>query len=509
MSTEGYFLSNRNLGWFTVGMSIFATNISSEHFVGLAGSAANRGLVVGQFELMAIFILILLGYFITPIYLNSGITTVPEFLEKRFDRSSRKLFAGISVFMYVFTKISVTLFASGILFNKIFGLNIFTSAIIVVLITGIYSVIGGAEAISKTHVFQGILIIAGAFLLTYFGLNEAGGFSGLKAKLPADYFNMFKAASDKDFPWTGIIFGAPIIAFWYWCTDTYIVQRVLGSRSIDVVRKGTLFAAILKITPIFILVLPGLIAVSLFPDVKGDDAYPVLLASNLVPIGFKGIVIAGLLAAIMSSLSSVFSSASAIFTNDFYKLRHPEATDLKLVLIGRLSTTVMVVGAILTVPLVKLISSQMYLYMQSVQGFISPPITAVFILGIFFKKATAKAAFWTLIVGEIIGLSRLIIEMLVNMGYITSPIFLSYVQLNFMHFAIILFLFCSALMAVISLAFNKKGAEVNKVQYIINESFAEIKFYFTNIKIGNIFKANAIYLFFILIVIIGIWSIWS
>jgi SSS family solute:Na+ symporter len=408
-SYSDYFLAGRNLGWFTVGISIFATNISSEHFIGLAGSGSSRGLAVGQFELMAIFTLIFLGWILAPIYFKSGVVTVPEFLEKRFDRRIRKFFAAFSISIYIFTKILVSLFAAGLLFYKIFGLNIYASSIIIVLITGLYSVTGGASAVMRTQLFQGIVLILGAVILSVFGLNAVGGFSGLQQKLPADFFSMFKKISDPDFPWTGIFFGAPIIAFWYWCTDQYIVQRLFSAKSVDDARRGTLFAAVLKVLPIFILVFPGLIAAALYPEINGDQAYAALVAGDLLPIGLKGIVISGLLAAIMSSLASAFNSTAVLFTNDYYKIRYPESSERKLVLVGRLSTTSVVVAAILIVPLVKLISSQIYLFLQSVQAFVSPPITAVFLFALFSKKINARTAFITLMVGEAIGFSRLIL----------------------------------------------------------------------------------------------------
>ena len=215
---EEYFLAGKKMGWITIGLSIFATNISSEHFIGLAGAGATRGLAVSQFELMAVFILILLGWIIAPIYIKSGVMTTPEFLEKRFDPSLRKPFAAISIAMYILTKITVTLFAGGILFNQMFGINIYTSAIMLVLFTGIYSVLGGANAVMKTQVFQAVILITGALLLTIFGLKAVGGYSGLQQKLPHDFFNIFKSVHDPDYPWTGVIFGAPILAFWYWIT---------------------------------------------------------------------------------------------------------------------------------------------------------------------------------------------------------------------------------------------------------------------------------------------------
>jgi solute:Na+ symporter, SSS family len=508
-SSNEYFLAGRSLGWVTIGLSIFATNISAEHFIGLAGSGASRGLAVSQFELMAIFILFILGWFLAPLYLKSNVLSMPELLGKRFDERSRKFFAGISIFMYFFTKISVTLFAGGLLFYSLFGLNIFASAIIIVLITGIYSVIGGASAVMKTHLFQAAVLLLGAALLTIFSLNEVGGYSGLREKLPDEFFNMFKSADDPDYPWTGIIFGAPIIAFWYWCTDQYIVQRILSANNINNARRGSLLAAGLKILPIFILVLPGLASAALFPEISGDEAYAALLSGDILPAGVKGIVVAGVLAAIMSSLSSVFSATATIYTNDFYKPRHPEANDRKLVLIGRLSTTAIVVAAILCVPLVKLISSEMYLYLQSVQGYLSPPITAVFLFGLFSRKVTAAGAIWTLILGEIIGFSRLAIQLIYEMNIISSPFIDYVVGINFLHFAVYLFVFCSAAIVIISFVTRKEKKVLSRSFYSINESLSEIKLNITNFGSVSGYKVNLLFSAVILLLILSLWSLWS
>jgi solute:Na+ symporter, SSS family len=508
-NTKDYFLAGRNMGWVVVGLSIFATNISSEHFIGLAGAGSSKGLVVGQFELMAIFVLILLGWFLAPIYIKSGVSTMPEFLGQRFDPKIRKIFAALSILIYIFTKISITLFAGGILFYKIFGLNIYASAIVIIFITGLYCVIGGAHAVMRTQVFQAILLLLGAIVLTLFGLNEVGGISGLKAKLPGQFFNMFKPASDPDFPWTGIIFGAPIIAFWYWCADQYIVQRLLSAKSEHDARRGTLLVAFLKILPIFILVMPGLIAIILYPEISGDEAYPMLLASDLLPIGIKGFVVAGLLAAIMSSLAGVFNSMAALFTNDFYKLKHPDASERELVLVGRLTTTLVVIAAILCVPLVKIITNQVYLYLQSLQGYVSPPITAVFVFGLLSKKITGKAALWTLIIGEILGLFRLGLDMGVNTGYISNPILVAIKQINFLHFAIILFVICSVLIVVLSLfTVNRKVTEERSFNYSIQESYKEFSYNLSNSGSINGYKSNLILSVFILIIIISMWSLW-
>lgn len=502
-----YFLAGRSMGWIAVGMSIFSTNISSEHFIGLAGSGAARGLAVGQFEIMAIFILLVLGWFIAPVYIKSGVSTMPEFLEKRFDARSRKFFATLSIILYIFTKISVTLFAGGILFYKIFGINIYASAIIIVLITGIYSVIGGATAVMKNHIFQTIMLLLGAVMLTIFGLSEAGGFRGLQQKLPSDYFSMFKPMSDPDFPWTGIIFGAPIIAFWYWCADQYIVQRVLSARSIDDARRGSLLAAFFKITPIFILVLPGLIAVALFPEINGDEAYPTLLASNILPMGIKGFVLAGLLAAIMSSLASVFNVTSALFTNDFYKPKHPGASDRKLVLVGRLATMVTIVAAILCVPLVRVINSQVYLYLQNIQSLVAPPVTAVFIAGILSKRVTARGALWTLIIGELIGMAKLVLDMMISMDMVHNTMLLAVAQISFLHFTIILFAICIIAIAVFS-CIPEETSVPGKVSYFFSDSIRDVSYDTSQAGTLSGYRINLM-ISLVLLVVVLVFSLWG
>jgi solute:Na+ symporter, SSS family len=506
---EEYFLAGKKMGWITIGLSIFATNISSEHFIGLAGAGAARGLAVSQFELMAVFILILLGWIIAPIYIKSGVMTTPEFLEKRFDPSLRKPFAAISIIMYILTKITVTLFAGGILFNQMFGINIYTSAIMLVLFTGIYSVLGGANAVMKTQVFQAVVLIVGALLLTIFGLKAVGGYSGLHEKLPHDFFNIFKSINDPDYPWIGVVFGAPILAFWYWITDQYFIQKILSARSINDARRGTLLAALLKILPIFILVIPGLIAAAMFQSIKGDDAYPLLLASNIMPVGIRGIVLAGLLAAIMSSLASIFNTTGLLFTNDFYRVNKPGASDRELVLVGRLSTTAIVIFAIICVPLVKLISSQVYLYMQSLQGYISPPITAVFLWGFILKKVNAKAAITTLIIGEGIGFLRLILELVNGVNVQRFGILTVFVKMNFLYFSIFLFIFSTLILLVLSyLPKKEKQRGVSSVHYLAPNSLSELIVGYSGNPSKAAIRINVMMSVFILLVIIGLWSIW-
>lgn len=506
---EDYFLAGKKMGWLTVGFSIFATNISSEHFIGLAGAGASRGLAVGQFELMAVFILIFLGWLIAPIYIKSGVVTTPEFLEIRFSQSLRKPFAAISIIIYILTKITVSLFAGGILFRQMFGINIYTSAIFVVLFTGLYSVIGGATAVMKTNVIQSIILIIGGILLTFFGLHAVGGFSGLKAKLPIGYFNMFKSLNDPDYPWTGVLFGAPILAFWYWITDQYFIQKILSSKSINDARRGSLLAAFLKFLPIFILVVPGLIAAVMFHDIKGDEAFPLLLSSNILPIGVRGIVLTGLLAAIMSSLSSVFNTVAALYTNDFYKVNHKDAPERKLVLVGRLSTVVIVILAILCIPLVKLINSQVYLYMQSLQGYISPPITAVFLWGFILKRVNAKAAISALVIGEGIGFFRLILELLNGTKQKIFGVFSFLLKINFLHFSIFLFLLSTCIIFLVCyLPSKENNSRVTSKQYLIPNIFSDLLASFSNNSSKTFLQTNILMSAFILLVIIGLWSLW-
>ena len=453
-STE-YFLAGRRVGWIAIGASLFASSISSEHFISLAGSGASRGLAIGHFEWIACFILLILGWVFVPLYLKSGVFTMPEFLEKRYNKSSRMYLTSVSIIAYVLTKISVTLFAGGILLHEILGWDIATSAVVMVIIAGIYTIAGGLKAIVHVDVLQSSVLIFGATILTILGLQEVGGFSALQSKVPIDFFSMFKPLSDPDFPWTGIVFGAPILGVWYWCTDQYMVQRVLGGKNINHATSGTLFAGFLKILPVFILVLPGVIAYAYFNDpLIGDKAYPSLVASQLLPTGIKGIVIASLLAALISSLASCFNSSSTLFTMDFYREFRPKSSEKELVLVGRLATTALVILGILWVPFIKYISSQIYIYLLNVQAYISPPIAAVFILGILSKRVNGKGAICSLVAGAIIGAFRLVIELLFKAGKIEGSFIQLVAETNFLHFAIFLFLVSASVLIFVSLISN-------------------------------------------------------
>ncbi len=469
-NTKDYFLGGQNIGWFAVGISIFATNISSEHFIGLAGAGSMRGLAVAHFELLAIFILILMGKFIVPIYYKSGILTTPEYLGKTFDNNTRKIFAFISIFMYLFTKAAVSLFAGGILFTKLFSINIYASAVIVVLLTGIYTVFGGSYSVIKTNIFQGLIMIISTTIFTLFGLNAVGGFSGLKESLPIDYFQIFKPINDPDFPWTGILFGAPIIAFWYWITDQYIVQKVLSAKNINEARKGTYLTAFLKILPLFILVLPGLIVTVLFPYAKGDAAFLTLITSNVIPNGIKGLIVVGFLAAIMSSFASVINSTSAILTNDFYKAKYYNATESSLVLVGRLSSIITIIFIILLIPFIKTMSNYIYVFLQSIQAFISAPIAAIFLISFVIKKnVNTNSILYALIIGEFFGIMRMIASFLSPSDIESYPILFWLSKINYLHFSILLFCVTILIFFLLNYSFNlRKELILNNLTGQIN-----------------------------------------
>jgi SSS family solute:Na+ symporter len=450
--SSDYFLASRDVGWLAVGASLFASNIGSEHLVGLAGTGAASGLAVGHFEWLASFILLLLGWLFVPFYLRSGVYTMPEFLERRYNPAARSYFTWVSIVGYVLTKISVTLFAGGVVMKAVTGFDFWTSAAILIVITGLYTIFGGLRAVIYTEVMQAVVLIGGSVTLMFIGLHAVGGWSGLQASVPPDFFSMWKPMHHKDFPWTGIVFGAPILGIWYWCTDQHIVQRVLAARNIQEARRGTIFAGYLKILPVFIFVLPGIIAAALYQDVRSgqaDSAYPILV-TRLLPIGFKGLVLAGMLAALMSSLASAFNSVSTLLTWDVYRKWRPGATEARLVFVGRVTTVILVIVGLAWIPAMKYVSPQLYIYLQSVQAYIAPPIAACFLLGILFPRLNGRGALAALWTGFVLGFARLLLE-LDKSHLSTGGLAYWFADINFLHFAALLFALCSAILIVVSM----------------------------------------------------------
>ncbi|AKJ64462.1 sodium:solute symporter [Kiritimatiella glycovorans] len=450
MDSASFFLSGRDAGWWVIGASLFAANIGSEHLVGLAGTGAASGVAVGQFEIAASLILLLLGWLFVPFYLRNGVFTMPEFLERRYSAGSRWYLSIISIIAYVLTKISVTIAAGGIVFEAIMGINFWAGAVAVVAITGIYTLLGGLRAVLYTDFIQIFVIIAGSLTVTLFGLDKAGGWSEVHATAGRSFFNMW---TNPDFPWTGLVIGVPILGVWYWCTDQFIVQRVLSARNFHHARGGTVFGGFLKILPLFLFVIPGIIAHALAQ--KGmleledaDAALPTMVAA-LLPVGFRGLVVAGLLAALTSSLASVFNSCSTLITFDIYKKLKPDATERSLVRVGRVATGFLILCGLAWIPLMKLVSGELYKYLQSVQAYISPPITAVFLVGLFSPRVNGRGALAALLTGFVLGTARLVLEL--NAGALGPGPLRSLVEMNFLHFAGVLFAFCSVVLVLVSL----------------------------------------------------------
>ena len=499
-TSDDYFLAGRNLGWFVVGASIFASNIGSEHIVGLAGSGATDGVAMAHYELHA-WCLLVLGWVLAPFYMRSKIYTMPEFLEKRFSPTARWVLSVISLVAYVLTKVAVGIFAGGIVFGvlmpevNLFGLNSFwVGSILVIVLTGLYTVLGGLRAVAYTEAIQTIILIMGSVFVTWYGLQALGGWAELKSIAGSEMFNLWKPLVpagmegtwapvrtdtqmawyfNSNYPWLGMLFCAPIIGLWYWCTDQYIVQRMLGASSLTEARRGTITAALLKLLPVFIFIIPGIICFALamsgkMPNISNalldsegklvnanaQQAFPLLVASVL-PSGVRGIVVAGLLAALMSSLAGVFNASSTLFTMDLYSKFKPNTSEERLVRVGRIATVAMVVIGLLWIPVIQG-SRGLYDYLQSVQGYLAPPIFVVFFFGVFNKRLNAKGCLSALLVGFAMGLFRLAIDTPVilteGFSYEEGSFFWIVNNIFFQYYSLVIFLVSALVMVVVSYA---------------------------------------------------------
>jgi SSS family solute:Na+ symporter len=508
-TADDYFLAGRNLGWWIVGASIFASNIGSEHLVGLAGSGATDGVAMAHYELHA-WCLLVLGWVFVPFYMRSKVFTMPEFLERRFSGANRWVLSVISLFAYVLTKIAVGIFAGGIVFSvllpdiRIGPLDSFwIGSILVIVLTGVYTILGGLRAVAYTEALQTLVLVLGSVLVTYFGLQALGGWGELRAIAGSDMFNLWKplvpegvagtwapvremnAAGEvvreawyfnTNYPWLGMLFCAPIIGLWYWCTDQYIVQRALGAPGEQEARRGSIFAAGLKLLPVFIFIVPGIICFALassgaVPEIQqtlfdangqmirdeAQKAFPLLVATVL-PAGVRGIVVAGLLAALMSSLAGVFNASATLFTMDFYSKLHPGVSQHRLVWIGRVATTVMVLIGLAWIPVIQG-GRGLYDYLQGVQAYLAPPIFVVFFLGVFFKRLNAQGALTALIVGFLLGIFRLAVDTPVKLGlagyengYPEGSFFWIVNNMFFQYYSLLIFLVCVAAMVCVSYA---------------------------------------------------------
>ena len=461
-TSEDYFLAGRNMGWFVVGASIFASNIGSEHVVGLAGSGAGDKFPLLIYELHA-WIVVLLGWLFLPFYVRSGVFTMPEFLEKRFNPSARWFLSLFSLAAYVLTKVSVTLYAGGIVISTLLDITFMQGALATVILTGVYTVLGGMRAVVYTEALQAVILVLGAATLTVLGLQAAGGWNSVVAEVGPDYMNMWRSMDDPDYPWHWLVLSSSIVGIWYWCTDQVIVQRVLTAKNITEARRGSIFGAFLKLTPVFLFLIPGVIALVL--KQRGelewdapDQAFPSLMM-KVLPAGLRGLVAAGLMAALMSSLASVFNSCSTLFTVDIYKKIRPEASELQLVRVGRIATAVVVLLGMLWVPVIEqLAGGTLYGYLQNVQSYIAPPITAVFLLGIFSSRINSNGALVTLFSGLVIAAIRLTLEVFKG-SLAPDTLWFTIADMNFLKFSSFFFLYCVAAAVLVSM-FSPKPSSV-------------------------------------------------
>jgi SSS family solute:Na+ symporter len=474
-TSTDYFLAGRNVGWFAIGASIFASNIGSEHVVGLAGQGAATGMAMAHWEMHA-WITLMLGWFFVPFYYNSKVFTMPEFLEKRFNPAARWILSIVSLIAYVFTKVSVTVYAGAVVFNALLpelqltigGLTLtafWIGALSTVVLTGLYTIFGGMRAVLFTDAAQTIVLLLGSISITWFGLRMLGGWGELVSfcRENASDYRLWRPLSqpgvpwwkNPDFPWLGILIASPIVGIWYWCTDQYIVQRTLAAKNLTEARRGAIWGAFLKIWPVLIFLIPGLIGAALHArgaiaiptgedgNPAGDQVFPTMVAT-LLPTGLRGLVVGGLMAALMSSLSSLFNSTAALFTLDIYGKLHPNASERRLVTVGRMATCVVVGLGLLWIPVMPLISGGgLYKYLQNVQGYLAPPITAVFLLGLFNKRVNGVGAVWGLALGFALGLGKLTIQALYGEGKIEDPWLLAAIgDFNFLYFSGVLFAIC-------------------------------------------------------------------
>jgi solute:Na+ symporter, SSS family len=505
-TADDYFLAGRNLGWFIVGASIFASNIGSEHVVGLAGAGATSGVALAHYELHA-WCLLVLGWVFVPFYARSMVYTMPEFLGRRFSPTARWVLSVITLAAHVLTKFAVAIFAGGVVFAtllpevavRIGGMtfnSFWVGSVVVVLLTGVYTVLGGMRAVAYTDAVQTFVLVAGSGLLTVFGLAKLGGWHELRRVLDPDLFNLWKPLVpagmegtwapvketgriawyfNTNYPWLGMLFCAPIIGLWYWCTDQYIVQRALGAKDESTARRGSIFASYLKLLPVFIFIIPGLIALALakqglVPELRqmvdgeghvipqaAQAAFP-LMVKHLLPAGVRGIVVAGLLAALMSSMAGAFNASSTLFTMDLYQKFRPQASQHRLVWIGRLATAAMVVISLLWIPVIQG-ARGLYDYLQGVQGYLAPPIFTVFVFGIFNRRLNAKGCLAALLVGFVLGVFRLAVDTPVSLrlpgfaGGYASGSFLWFVNnIYFQYYSLFIFVVSVVVLVGVSYA---------------------------------------------------------
>ncbi|XP_038139544.1 sodium/glucose cotransporter 1-like [Cyprinodon tularosa] len=484
----GFFLAGRNMVWWPIGASLFASNIGSVHFVGLAGTAAASGIAICGFEWNALVLMVILGWIFVPIYIKAGVVTMPEYLKKRFGGQRIRIYLSVlSLFLYAFTKISADMFSGAIFIQQALGLNIYVAVIALLAVTALYTVTGGLAAVIYTDALQTIIMIIGSFILMGFAFNEVGGYDNLMERymtavpsitgnisaecyLPRpDAFHLFRHPINGDLPWPALVFGLTAQTIWYWCTDQVIVQRCLSAKNLSHVKGGCILCAYLKLLPMFLMVFPGMISRILYPDVVAcvdpdecqhycessvactNIAYPKLVV-DLMPNGLRGLMLSVMLASLMSSLTSIFNSASTLFTMDIYTKIRPNARERELMIAGRVFIVFLIGVSIAWIPVVQSAQSgQLFDYIQSIISYLAPPISAVFLLAIFYKRVNEPGAFYGLIIGLIVGLARMIAEFAYGTGNCANPSNCPTIicGIHYLYFGLILFIVsCIAIIGV-------------------------------------------------------------
>ncbi len=530
-TTADYFLAGRNVGWFVIGASLFASNIGSEHVVGLAGQGAVSGMAMAHYELHA-WLMVMLAWVFVPFYYRTGVYTVPEFLELRFGATTRWIMSIVSLIAYVFTKVSVTVYAGAIVFATLlpttFGspeAAFWIGAFSTVIVTGVYTVFGGLRAVLFTDTAQAVILLVGSVCITVIGLNQLGGWGELQrlAAENSEAFALWRPIDDPNFPWLGIVIGSPLVGIWYWCTDQYIVQRTLSAKNLRNARRGALWGGVLKVWPVFIFIIPGLIGWALHQKglieipmkmvngesvINGDTVFPTLV-TTLLPAGLRGLVVAGILAALMSSLSSLFNSSASLFTVDIYEKLRPGRSEKHLVNVGRIATLVVVAAGLAWIPVMAKISGGgLYLYLQSVQGYLAPPITAVFLLGLSWKRINGQGAVTGLLIGFGLGLIKTFVQTSYGTGKNETPTMLAWLgDFNFLYFSSVLFAICVVIIVAVSLMTAKpdyekiagltfgSGSEADRAE--MRASWSGVDLFLTALVLGLVLGVYAYFSFWL------------
>jgi solute:Na+ symporter, SSS family len=488
-NTDDFFLAGRSLSWPMIGLSLYATNISITTIIGLSGSGYETGVSVFNYEWTGAIMLLIFAVFIVPFYLKQQLTTMPEFLGRRFDDRSRLFFSGISISVNVLIDIAGALYASSILLKGIFPeVELYVFIIVMALITGLYTVAGGLKAVVVTDSIQAVLLTVGSAIVAVIAFNQVGSWQEVRATLDPMLLSFIQPTDDPFIPWPTLLISLPILGFYFMCSNQHMVQRVLGARSLEDGRKGAVFAALLKLPLLFILVLPGTLGIILYPEIENPNLIFPELMFDFLPAGVLGLILTGFIAALMSSIDSALTASSSIATMDIYKKFRPQSSQKQLIRMGKIFILMAVTIASIWAPVIDNFPT-LWEYLQAVLSFLTPPVVTCFLFGLFWKKATAKAAFWSLISGSVIA----------GFLVVNNYLFTLLIPIHYLYSATIIFLLSSLVMVVVSLLWPEENGG------LIDEP-AEIKI---NTDIPVWYKSHRLFAIIILILTaVVVWMFW-